>query len=1196
MSNALKHDRFFEFWTGRAGSGKTHNCVDQIARALRESPRGTPLWMIVPEQASLQTERRLLDCLGSIGGGYTRARVLSFRLLARESLNQNGGWPTLPLADSGRIMILHRVLQQLKSELQTLGSTPVTPKMASTVSSLLSEFQDNGWKMPRLESLVSTLPDNAGTDSKVDTHELRGKLNDLLLVWKNYEGLLEKADCSDPYQVTQAAIDSMGQWKSIHGARVWIDGFASFTSQEWEMIEALMQHASWMAMTLCMDPGRLVFPPGKPPCLSDIEPTGPEKLFGNIECTLKDCIKKVNELNWSIRIRRFHAPYTRHTRFDSSPPLKFMEHRVLGRMQPEILNEDNELLTREPERSPQLPPPMEFLEAEDHAAEIEAIARRIVDICRHPKPIPQADDNTRPPMTWRDIAVITRDIELYADTIRTIFHRFNIPFFLDSPRQMQGHPLTRLLLSALNVIRSDWSGDSVVQHLRCGISCIGELNMIDRIENLILTTDPESRAWTDEIKKHDDLFEAWQKTSIFIRELEKCLHEKSPMARTLWSFIENVRAADQMDQWIETCRSGGDQESVLLHEQAWEQTIHWLEQLDMVELILAGSDPGEPPPFKSRINEIMDLIDTGLGTIQARLIPPTLNQVTVGSVERSRTPEVGVAFVIGMNEGDFPRLVTPGAFLNDDERNMIHTGLGQEIRSRYLHEYFLAYVALTRASFTLVVSRPLVDSQERTVNPSPFFSTLARCFPRVPCRAVGRSGLGDDEHLPLRVEEWNMRLAQAVDAACDPTGLAKLLGIMRQGDPLHQDALPPRASDALFHARKRHAPTNRTVLPPGLMKQYWKSRPHLAVTSLERYSQCPFRFFLNDMLEVHPRAEGVMNEMDIGNIRHGILDSLFRNLSKDSQLDWGRTDPAQALEIIDREILNYRENYYSNALKYSPYLKLHLDRIRDELRIFVQGIILVASRSETLQIRSEHPICYPIQLSNNAPIDKLVLNGKIDRIDVFASSPEHFILYDYKTGNRDIRLGLIVGGVDIQLATYCIGLSETGEMSAQPFKTGGFFYWPMTTPLKKGPGGIQPGSTLYDTQWFEKRRPEGVFTDTATRYLDAQVAAKESSLAFNFRRKTDGSLSGQTQSHLPEDVMKLLLGKTGAMIARNVENIAKGMIPLEPYMINHNKTACEFCDYAETCRIGEVEHDVYRQIPPLTRMDLIDECRKPDGD
>ena len=69
------------FVIGRAGSGKTHLCLEAITTALNDADAPGRLLFLVPEQASFQMERALASRVAS--GGYWRAEVLSFTRLAR---------------------------------------------------------------------------------------------------------------------------------------------------------------------------------------------------------------------------------------------------------------------------------------------------------------------------------------------------------------------------------------------------------------------------------------------------------------------------------------------------------------------------------------------------------------------------------------------------------------------------------------------------------------------------------------------------------------------------------------------------------------------------------------------------------------------------------------------------------------------------------------------------------------------------------------------------------------------------------------------------------------------------------------------------------------------------------------------------------------------------------------------------------
>ena len=74
--------------SGRAGSGKSRLCLNEIHSKLKENPSSFPLVYLVPEQASFQAEYALAKA--SPQGGSTRAQVFSFKRLAWKVMQETG--------------------------------------------------------------------------------------------------------------------------------------------------------------------------------------------------------------------------------------------------------------------------------------------------------------------------------------------------------------------------------------------------------------------------------------------------------------------------------------------------------------------------------------------------------------------------------------------------------------------------------------------------------------------------------------------------------------------------------------------------------------------------------------------------------------------------------------------------------------------------------------------------------------------------------------------------------------------------------------------------------------------------------------------------------------------------------------------------------------------------------------------------
>src|SRR5690242_2746977 len=107
---------------GRAGTGKTALCAEEIRGAAAREPLGPPLLWITPEQATVSAERRLLTGAASAGAGRGsfRAQVVSFRrlalLIARETgILPAGAQAARPMDEVARIILLEETVRQKRA-------------------------------------------------------------------------------------------------------------------------------------------------------------------------------------------------------------------------------------------------------------------------------------------------------------------------------------------------------------------------------------------------------------------------------------------------------------------------------------------------------------------------------------------------------------------------------------------------------------------------------------------------------------------------------------------------------------------------------------------------------------------------------------------------------------------------------------------------------------------------------------------------------------------------------------------------------------------------------------------------------------------------------------------------------------------------------------------------------------------------
>ena len=142
------------FIIGRAGSGKTHHCLDAIReRLLQDAVDGPRLILLVPEQAALQMERAVQAPSGDAQpamalAGAHRAEILSFRRLAFRVLEQAGGPVRQALTEPACAMVLRHLVAQCGRQLRYYRSGRASHISGGFVECMLTPTRSCGTSDP----------------------------------------------------------------------------------------------------------------------------------------------------------------------------------------------------------------------------------------------------------------------------------------------------------------------------------------------------------------------------------------------------------------------------------------------------------------------------------------------------------------------------------------------------------------------------------------------------------------------------------------------------------------------------------------------------------------------------------------------------------------------------------------------------------------------------------------------------------------------------------------------------------------------------------------------------------------------------------------------------------------------------------------------------------------------------------------
>ena len=215
--------------------------------------------------------------------------------------------------------------------------------------------------------------------------------------------------------------------------------------------------------------------------------------------------------------------------------------------------------------------------------------------------------------------------------------------------------------------------------------------------------------------------------------LKVALHD-GPQPGAAWAaaildWFDRIGVGPALRQWADDAEADGDLNQAEEHRQVWRDMVSFLD-----DLALAFADAS------LTIRELTDVLESGLAGLTLGLVPPMVDQVLVGSIERSRHPDIKAVVILGFNDGVFPKPLAEDSILNDDDRAMLNeSGIGVRpaSRERISDEALLIYVALTRAGQALVVTYAAADDNGRVLRPSPYVDVLCAACPGLEPTPIG---------------------------------------------------------------------------------------------------------------------------------------------------------------------------------------------------------------------------------------------------------------------------------------------------------------------------------------------------------------------------------------------------------------------------------------------------------------------------
>lgn len=1142
-------------YIGRAGTGKSKAIIEEIKEKMKQDPLGDPIVLIAPTQNTFQLEQAFVN--DKTLNGSLRTEVLHFERLSYRVFQEVGGLMEQQLSKAGTEMMIYDIIQQHQSELRLYQSQVKYYGFSEKLYEQIQDFKKYAVSPQQLETYIAE--NNLQTRTK-------HKLQDIALVYKHLEDRINGEYVSTEDSL-QRFIEMMDQSEWLKRAEIYIDGFHNFSTLEYQIIQSLVKYAKKVTIVLTTDGDRDLF-----------------SLFRKPSESLTHIEEIANNLNIQLHSRQF-LDVQRFIHND----LKHLEQNFNALQFEPIPTEGN----------------VEILEASGMREEINEVARRILR------------ENREQGRRFQDIAILYRD-ESYAYLMESILPQYDIPYNIDVKSSMTHHPIMEMIRSLIEVIQTGWQFDPLMRLFKTNIltkKFKDSQYLIDILENFVLERGIYGKRWIDD--KYFDI-EQFRKMGLKRQPLtdeeretfERVIQLKNDVMKKVMLFEEKINNAstaiafatafyEAMEAFDLPSQLMTDRDTLDVngeHKKAEEIDQIWNGLIQILDDLVTVFD--DQSMSKTRF---LELFDIGLEQLEFIMIPQTLDQVSIGTMDLAKVDNKQHVYLVGANDGVLPQTVTASSLITDEEKKYFQEQSSIELSPTadilQMDEAFVCYIAMTRSRAHVTFSYALMGASGDVKEPSPFLHQIQQLYTNLEVQNIHHQHQAEPLRLMEHPHQTKIALFEFLKAWLDDELVAETW--LDTYQVMRDDT---RLNDGLTYLLSALTYDNQTVqLNPSLSKALYGSTINASVSRFEGYQACPFKHFASHGLRLNERTKYKLENFDLGDIFHRVL----KFISEKVNGDFKNLNPKQIHKLTTEALSEILPEVQFNLLNSTAYYRYLSQRIGAIVETTLTALKYQGSHTKFTPQRFEASfrrkpkdqselLAAPLQTKQGIPIN---IRGQIDRIDTYQQGDESFVnIIDYKSSKYSGTLDLtkVYYGLQMQMMTYMdIVLQNKSRLGLTDMtKPGGLLYFHVHEPRIKLAWN-QLSEDKRDTEFINSFKLSGLL-NSATSVLDAFDTRLEPSYNSDIvplGLKKDGGIKSNSKVADEQTIYKLIKHNKQNFI-ETASNIMDGHTEVAP--MKYNQTLpCDFCNYKSVCHVdGMIDSKRYRtvdeSINPLEAIQDVD--------
>ncbi|WP_117161546.1 helicase-exonuclease AddAB subunit AddB [Paraliobacillus sp. X-1268] len=1148
------------FLLGNATTSKSNQCLAEIKNKLKSDPMGPAIIYLVPDQMTFQQEYALIQ--DEAVSGSIRAQVFSFSRLAWRVLQETGGATKQFISSIGVQMILRKIIEERTTDWQMFQKSIEKQGFIDQMETMITEFKRYCITPDMLSVQISEMdrfhhlePNEIGLKQKLeDLHYIYDKLSNVL-----YGKYIDSED-----QLALLA-EKIAETTFLEDAVVYIDGFHRFTPQEQLVLEAIMKKSDDVTVTLTMDQ-------------ATDETVSQFDLFSQT----KETYQTLNQMADNLALRKKVelvkpkegeiAPYFAHLE-------KYFDKRPAPAYHAEV--------------------PIQIAQAVHPRAEVEGAAQEILRLVR--------EEGYR----YQDMVVLVRETAVYHDLIATIFQDYQIPAFIDEKRTMLHHPLIELIRSALDVVSGNWRYDAVFRLLKTGLIPAQDQkdpldeNAVDTLENYVLEYGIRGRkqwlgekSWifqrfrgfdhatqTDQERQIQQQINHYRKQIIqTMKPLDDSLREAKTIeerAIVLFAWLESLDITKQLEEIRDQLDENGQIEAAREQGQVWDAVMQLLDE--MVEI--TGDE-------KISLQLFQQSLETGFETLKFSHVPPSIDHVVIGTIDRSRVSGIKSAFLLGVNEGTWPMKPSIDGMLSEEDRNALEEHglkLADGEKQQLLDDWFYVYLAFTVATERLWISYPLSDAEGKGKMPSSLVKRINDLFP-----ANSESILLPD---PEEMTDSDRFVATPTKTR---SALTAQLAKYQRAYPI--DPIWWSVFNWFVINHDQHSKTNTilkslfyqnstTNLSKETVEALYPKQIKASVSRMEMYHRCSYQHFAQYSLGLEERRTYKLDAPDIGQLFHEALKQITDWIQKEGRgfVDVYQSEADQYAQRAVKQLAPILQHQILQSSNRYEYMKTKLERIISR----VTYVLSEQSRKSNFSpIGLEMGFGLPKSQLDPLQLDlpnghELVLRGRIDRVDRANIKDALYLrIIDYKSSAQGLNLVEVYYGLSLQMLAYLdVILANSEKWLGIQATPAGVLYFHVHNPIISETKALDEQSL--EEKLFKKFKMQGLLIEDeeVVQLMDTDLETGMSPV-IPAGLKKDGTFRSGSQITSNENFSHLQ-GYVRQLMTEAGVDITNGGVHLNPYQ-QKQQTACSFCSFRSVCQFdATLPENNYRRLQTYKEEEVL---------